>query len=171
MMDWSVADDLVISSGAAMQELGERLATVLRRGDVILLHGDLGAGKTTLVQGLARGLRIDGPVHSPTFGIVSEHEGTAKTGERMVLYHLDLYRLDDAEELESFGYDQYLIPRDGVSAIEWPDRAGDWLPDRFILVTIKHAGAESRRVSIVRHGDQEPTIPLNGSEASGRSST
>ncbi len=150
MSDPFPADQQVVRSGAGMRELGERLSRFLRRGDVLLLHGDLGTGKTTLVQGLAQGLGIEGPVQSPTFGIVAEHEGLDPGGERLILYHLDLYRLTDPHELDSIGYDQYLEPHDGVSAIEWPERAGDWLPDRFLLVNIEHAGADVRHVSITR---------------------
>lgn len=148
----------VVRSGAGMRELGEQLSRALDQGDVLLIHGDLGAGKTTLVQGLARGFGIDGPVQSPTFGIVAEHEGTGSNGERLILYHLDLYRLTDPHELDQIGYDQYLEPRDGVSAIEWPERAGDWLPDRFILVTIEHGGADVRHVRIARH-EQDSHLP------------
>ncbi|CAA9548829.1 MAG: tRNA threonylcarbamoyladenosine biosynthesis protein TsaE [uncultured Thermomicrobiales bacterium] len=143
---------LEVPSGAAMRDLGQCLARTLDHGDVVLLHGDLGAGKTTLVQGLARGLRIAGPIQSPTFGIVSEHKGVGRRGDPLILYHLDLYRLEDVEDLESFGYGAYLDPQDGVSAIEWPERAGSWLPDRFTLVTIQHAGADLRHVTIARHG-------------------
>lgn len=157
MTDQVMANRLKVTSGAEMRDLGERLARTLDRGDVLLLHGDLGAGKTTLVQGLARGFRIAGPIHSPTFGIVSEHEGVGKGGDLLILYHLDLYRLDDVEELDSFGYDAYLDPQDGVSAIEWPERAGSWLPDRFALVTIEHAGAGVRHVTISRRGNGEPS--------------
>jgi tRNA threonylcarbamoyladenosine biosynthesis protein TsaE len=151
MSDPFASDHLEVTSGVAMQELGERLAQSLDRGDVLLLHGDLGAGKTTLVQGLARGLRIAGPIQSPTFGIVLEHEGVGKSGGPLMLYHLDLYRLGDVDELESVGYGEYLDPRDGVSAIEWPERAEGWLPDRFILVTIEHVGPDVRHVTITRH--------------------
>jgi len=151
MSDPFLPDQQVVRSGAGMRELGDRLSRFLRRGDVVLLHGDLGAGKTTLVQGLAQGLGIDGPVQSPTFGIVAEHEGLGPDGERLILYHLDLYRLTDPNELDSIGYDQYLEPHDGVSTIEWPERAGDWLPDRFILVTIEHEGPDVRHVTITRH--------------------
>jgi len=147
---------LEVTSGAAMQNLGERLARTLDRGDVLLLHGDLGAGKTTLVQGLARGFQITGPIQSPTFGIVSEHLGVGREGDPLVLYHLDLYRLEDGDNLDSIGYDVYLDPQDGVSAIEWPERAGGWLPDRFTLVTIEHAGADLRHVTITHHGSDEP---------------
>lgn len=151
MSDPFPADHQVVRSGAGMRDLGERLSRFLHRGDVVLLHGDLGAGKTTLVQGLAQGLGIEGPVQSPTFGIVAEHEGLGSDGERLILYHLDLYRLTDGDELDGIGYGQYLEPSDGVSAIEWPERAGDWLPARFILVMIEHGGADVRHVTITRH--------------------
>lgn len=145
-------DRLEVTSGAAMRDLGERLGRSLERGDVVLLHGDLGAGKTTLAQGMARAFAIEGPIQSPTFGIVSEHEGVGADGGRLMLYHLDLYRLEDVEELEGVGFDQYLNPAEGVSAIEWPERAGDWLPGRFIVVTIEYVGADVRHVTIARHG-------------------
>ncbi len=147
-----MADRLKVTSGAAMRDLGKRLGRSLERGDVVLLHGDLGAGKTTFVQGLARAFAIEDLIQSPTFGIVSEHDGVGNDGGRFMLYHLDLYRLEDVEELGSIGFDQYLDPAEGVSAIEWPERAGDWLPDRFILVRIDHAGADVRLVTIARHG-------------------
>lgn len=145
-------DRLLVRSGDAMQQLGERLGRLLERGDVVLLHGDLGAGKTTLVQGLARAFAIDVPIQSPTFGIVSEHDGVGTDGGRFMLHHLDLYRLEDVDELESIGFDEYLDPAEGVTAIEWPERAGEWLPERFVLVTIEHAGADVRHVTIARHG-------------------
>lgn len=152
------ADRLEVTSGDAMRDVGERLAGSLCRGDVVLLHGDLGAGKTTLVQGMARALAIDGPIQSPTFGLVSDHEGVGSDGRRFMLYHLDLYRLEDAGELEGIGFDTYLEPEDGVAAIEWPERAGGWLPDRFVLVTIEHAGAHVRHVSIARHGPEAAVL-------------
>ncbi|HVL23299.1 MAG TPA: tRNA (adenosine(37)-N6)-threonylcarbamoyltransferase complex ATPase subunit type 1 TsaE [Thermomicrobiales bacterium] len=138
-----VSDDrLEITSAAAMHDYGQRFARELRAGDVVLLHGDLGAGKTTLTQGIAAGLGVPEAVQSPTFTLVGEHRGVALT-----LHHLDLYRLDDPSELESFGYETYLAPEDGVSVIEWPERAGDWLPDAFWLVQIAHLGGDRRLVT------------------------
>lgn len=134
---------LEVSSADEMQALGTELASSLHPGDVLMLHGDLGAGKTTLTQGIAAGLGIEGPVQSPTFTLVREHQGRA-----MKLYHLDLYRLDDPDELENLGYEVYLDPADGVSVIEWPERAGDWLPERFTLVQIEHLGGDRRLVTI-----------------------
>jgi tRNA threonylcarbamoyladenosine biosynthesis protein TsaE len=132
-----------VCSAEEMKRLGERLAGELSMGDVLMLHGDLGAGKTTLTQGIATGLGVEGPVQSPTFTLVREHRGRDLT-----LYHLDLYRLTDPDELESLGYEVYLDPPDGVSVIEWPERAGSWLPDRFTLVRIEHLGQDRRRVTI-----------------------
>lgn len=134
-----------IDSVEAMQVFGRELAAHLRPGDVVLLHGDLGAGKTTLTQGIAAGLGVSDAVQSPTFTLVQEHRG-----REMMLYHLDLYRLDDPSELESLGYEAYLDPEDGISVIEWPERAGDWLPERFWLVRIGHLGGDRRRVDVER---------------------
>jgi len=142
-----IDEHLEITSAQAMHDYGRRLAADLRAGDVVLLHGDLGAGKTTLTQGIAAGLGVAEPVQSPTFTLVGEHRGAS-----LMLYHLDLYRLDDPAELESFGYESYLAPEDGVSVIEWPERAGDWLPDAFWLVQIAHLGGD-RRLVTRRHVD------------------
>ncbi len=139
---------LNIASGDEMQALGEQLATQLVTGDVLLLHGDLGAGKTTLVQGIARGFQVEEAVQSPTFTLVAEHDGVTASGESIRLYHLDLYRLTDPFELESFGYETYLQPADGISLIEWPERADDWLPERFLLVRIDYAAGGGRSLTI-----------------------
>ena len=137
------ARTIEIGSAHAMRALGEELARSLDVGDVLMLHGDLGAGKTTLAQGVAAGLGVEGPVQSPTFTLVREHRGLDLT-----LYHLDLYRLVDPDELENLGYEVYLDPPDGVSVIEWPERAGQWLPEWFTLVRIEHLGGDRRRVTI-----------------------
>src|SRR5699024_2602740 len=138
----------IIESAEAMQQLGRELAQNLKVGDVVMLHGDLGAGKTTLTQGVARGLGIEEPVQSPTFTLVREHDTPA-----MRLYHLDLYRLEDPTELEDIGYEVYINPPDGVSLIEGPERAGDWLPERFLLVQIEHLGGDRRSVQITQYGE------------------
>ncbi len=138
-----------IESAEAMQQLGRDLAQELRIGDVIMLHGDLGAGKTTLTQGIAQGLGIESPVQSPTFTLVREHEAAS-----MRLYHLDLYRLDDPDELEDIGYEVYINPPDGVSIIEWPERAGDWLPTNFRMIHIEHLGGDRRRVTMSQYGEE-----------------
>lgn len=128
--------ELTSRSADETRRIGEIIGGELRSGDVVLLHGDLGAGKTTLTQGIARGLGVADYVQSPTFTLVGEHAGRDADGVEIALHHLDLYRLDDVAELESFGYDQYLEPVAAVSVIEWPERAGGWLPDRYLLVEL-----------------------------------
>jgi tRNA threonylcarbamoyladenosine biosynthesis protein TsaE len=121
---------------------GERLAATLRPGGVVLLYGELGAGKTAFVRGLARGLGApDAEVSSPTFTIVQEYAG------RLPLYHVDLYRLEP-NEIEDLGLDE-LISGDGVVAIEWAER---WhgRPDDAIEVRLEHAGEDERRIVITR---------------------
>lgn len=138
----------IIGSPDAMQQLGRDLAGYLRVGDVLMLHGDLGAGKTTLTQGIAEGLGVFESVQSPTFTLVREHQG-----RDFALYHLDLYRLQDPDELENVGWESWIDPQNGVSVIEWPERAGDWLPDRFLLVEIEHFGGDRRAVTFTPYGE------------------
>src|SRR5580693_2865185 len=103
-------------SPADTEALGEQFGRAAKRGWVIALSGDLGAGKTQFVRGLARGLGISGRVHSPTFTLVNEYGGG-----RLKLFHLDLYRLETPEQIRSAGIGEFLQP-DGVSVIEWAER-------------------------------------------------
>jgi tRNA threonylcarbamoyladenosine biosynthesis protein TsaE len=121
-------------SPADTEALGEKFGRAAQRGDVIALSGDLGAGKTQFVRGLARGLEIPTRVHSPTFTLVNEYGGG-----RLKLFHLDLYRLETAAQLVSAGIEEFLQP-DGVSVIEWAERLGDgrWkMEDGKNLVCVK----------------------------------
>jgi tRNA threonylcarbamoyladenosine biosynthesis protein TsaE len=119
--------------------LGERLGRVLAAGDVVALSGDLGAGKTAFVQGLARGLAVrSARVASPSFTIVNEHAG------RVPLFHVDLYRIGDAGELEEIGFRDY-FGRGGVVAVEWFERAPELLPaDRLEIRIVALAPTERR---------------------------
>ncbi len=107
-------------------------------GTVIALHGDLGAGKTCFVRGLADGLGITAPVHSPTFTLVNEYRGPRN------LYHLDLYRLDGVDEAWEIGIDQYL-PGDGITAIEWAERIATLLPSNTIHVHLSYGDDINQR--------------------------
>lgn len=106
-------------SPAETESFGEKFGRAARRGLVIALSGDLGAGKTQFVRGVARGLGIAGRVHSPTFTLVNEYGGG-----RLKLFHLDLYRLETPEHILSAGIEEYLKP-EGVSVIEWAERIYD----------------------------------------------
>jgi len=116
-------------SSESTQSVGEAIGQFATEGDVICLYGDLGAGKTTLTQGLARGLGCDSRVTSPTFTLVQEHAG------RMRLYHLDCYRLDGPEDLEPLGADDWL-GREGICVIEWPERVLAALPSDRLDVAL-----------------------------------
>jgi tRNA threonylcarbamoyladenosine biosynthesis protein TsaE len=142
-----IPSEQVVAGAGATRALAASLAGLLQPGDVVLLNGDLGAGKTTFVQGLAQALGVDGPVQSPTFTIAAQYPTRLGT-----LNHLDLYRLVDPAELEDVGYEAFIDPVDGISVIEWPERAGDWLPQSYILVTFDYVDSNHRRIAISRVG-------------------
>lgn len=122
-------------------DVGRELAARLAAGDVILLYGDLGAGKTAFVRGLAEGLGVPGgDVSSPTFTLVQEYRGG-----RLPLFHVDLYRLNDPREIDDLGLDE--IAADGVLAIEWADKLQRPAPGAMV-VTIAHDDADSRTVTL-----------------------
>ncbi len=112
-----------------LEKFSIKLAKKLQNGDVISLIGDLGAGKTTLVQFLAKELGIDDYVTSPTFSIVNIYDGDYQ------INHLDLYRLENPSELEQIDYETYFYP-DGITFIEWAKMGGDYLPDDIIEIEI-----------------------------------
>ena len=105
------------------QKIAADFAKTLKEGDVLCMYGDLGVGKTAFVQGLAKGLEIDEPITSPTFTIVNEYSGT------LPLYHFDVYRIADSDEMHEIGYEEYVYG-DGVSVIEWPQLIDDILPEK-----------------------------------------
>jgi len=138
------------------RRLGARLARSLRPGVVVALFGDLGAGKTVFAQGLAEGLGVDEPVSSPTFNLVQQYRAPPLDGW---FFHLDMYRIGDAQEAIAFGVEDYLFAPDGVTAVEWADRIAELLVDaglhdreaggpRLVSVRIEHAGEGRRRIRI-----------------------
>lgn len=132
-------------SPADTETLGERLGRRARPGFVFALSGDLGAGKTQLVKGLARGLDISGRIHSPTFTLVNEY-----TGGRLKFFHLDLYRLETPEQIASVGIGEFLSS-DGVAVIEWAERlnGSQWLmpgENHWVRVKIEILNEADRRI-------------------------
>lgn len=117
------------------ETLGERIGRALEPETVVALFGGLGAGKTTLTKGIARGLDVPDLVHSPTFTLIHEHKG------RVWVYHFDLYRLDDPSQLLDLDYEDYVYGP-GVTIIEWAERAGNLLPADRLEVRITGEGDE-----------------------------
>lgn len=130
--------------------LGERVGRVAQPGDVLLLSGELGAGKTLFVQGIARGLDFDGPVSSKSFVILGQYAG------RVTLYHADLYRLDDPEQVQELALDE--ITSDGVLAVEWPERAEWVLPEERLLIRFEVTGEETRRLHLEPRGERAEAL-------------
>jgi tRNA threonylcarbamoyladenosine biosynthesis protein TsaE len=126
---------------AATEALGAELAGALRPGDVVLVSGELGSGKTTLVRGAARALGVTAPVTSPTFTIGRRYGGDVPVA------HVDLYRLDSLAGEDPALLADYLGP-DLVTFVEWPERAGGRAPDAAWRVRLEHAGGDRRRVTI-----------------------
>lgn len=137
------------TTAAATRAIGVRLGAALEPGDVIAIDGPFGAGKTTLVQGIAAGLGVRDAVVSPSFTLVLEYLPRA-TGARLPLFHLDLYRLRSVEEVVDLGIDDYL-EREGALAIEWPALAVPLLPHDRLGVTIEPIG-DARRLCIQAGG-------------------
>ena len=121
---------------------GRKLADELAAGTVLALHGDLGAGKTCLVKGIAAGLGVQPEATSPTFTIIHEY-----SGGRLPLFHIDLYRLDSVNETLAIGIEDYLNG-DGVTVIEWAEKIAPLLPERTIHARLEITGENTRRITI-----------------------
>jgi tRNA threonylcarbamoyladenosine biosynthesis protein TsaE len=143
-----VSGELVTSSAAETRAVGERLGAAAEAGAVLALEGPLGAGKTQLAKGVARGLGVSSVVNSPTFVLMNEHEG------RLRLFHVDAYRLEDPEEALAAGLVDERQSH-GVSVIEWADRLAGWLPlERLdIRLELDPVAAERRSLRWTAHGD------------------
>ncbi len=129
------------SSASETEEAGAAVAADLGPGDVVLVSGEVGAGKTTLIRGACRALGVTGPVTSPTFTIGRRYRG------RLPVSHLDLYRLQSLEEEEPGLLEDYLTP-DAVAFVEWPAAGRAQLPRAALWVTIRHAGSDARELEV-----------------------
>jgi len=139
---------VITSSPEQTWRIGELLGELLGPGDLVCLYGDLGAGKTSLSYGIALGLEVkEQYITSPTFTFVNEYEG------RVPFYHIDLYRLKDPEELENIGFEEYL-GSDGVTVIEWAERAEDELPGERLSVYLNYVNENSREIGFLPEGER-----------------
>ncbi|HEY6731710.1 MAG TPA: tRNA (adenosine(37)-N6)-threonylcarbamoyltransferase complex ATPase subunit type 1 TsaE [Solirubrobacterales bacterium] len=134
------------NSAAETEALGERIAARLEPGDVVILSGELGTGKTTLVRGACRALGVPGPVTSPTFTI-----GQQYAGGRLPVSHLDLYRLQTLEGEDPALLEDYLRP-EGVAFVEWPAAGSGRIDRPALAVRLAHGGEERRRIEVEWEG-------------------
>lgn len=133
-------------SAEETRRIGERLARQLRPNDVLLLLGNMGAGKSELTRGIARGLGVTGYVTSPTFTILQVHDSG-----RLPLYHFDWYRLSGPEELYELSMDEYL-QNEGVAVVEWPSRAEEAVPERRLEIELVPLDGDTRRLTFTPVG-------------------
>ena len=129
---------------AETKRIGARLGRLFRAGDVLLLQGELGSGKTMFAQGVGQGLRVREPVKSSSFVLMNEYHG------RLTFYHADLYRLFDPLEVADLALEETAAP--GLLAVEWPERAWEELPPEHLLVRIEEQSAKGRRLTLIPRG-------------------
>ncbi len=147
-----IVDSLALRSGtpAETRRIGARLGRLLRPGDVLLLQGELGVGKTMLTQGIGQGAKVQEPVKSSSFVLMNEYHG------RLTVYHADLYRLNDPLEVAELALEEVAAP--GVLIVEWPERAWQELPAEHLLVRIEEAGARERTFTLEARGARYETL-------------
>ena len=133
-------------SAEETRALGAKLASQLQRGDVVLLRGGLGAGKSEFARGVARGLGIQGPVPSPSFTILNMYDEG-----RIPLYHFDWYRIHDSDEIGEMGFEEQ-IGGDGIALIEWGEQAPEYVPDRALEIRIRAVDETTREITMEPQG-------------------
>lgn len=133
--------ELITNSANDTIEFGKSVARAVEKGAVISLVGDLGAGKTTFTKGVARGLGIMDNVTSPTFTILNEYAGEEKR-----LYHFDFYRIEDPDELVELGFEDYFPSADGLTIVEWVEKAPSVLPKQYYQITFEKIDDDKRRI-------------------------
>ncbi len=143
---------IITTSTERTEEVGRLIGGLLRPGDLVCLYGDLGAGKTHLSCGIAKGLEVaDRYITSPTFTFVNEYAG------RIPFYHIDLYRLKDPSELEGIGFGEY-VDSDGATVIEWAERADEELPDERLNVYLSDVAENSREIGFFAEGERHAAL-------------
>ena len=141
----SMEETIVTKSVQQTRELGEKVARELTGGSILVLYGELGSGKTTFVQGLAKGLGIKKRVISPTFIIIRSY--ALKSQKLKFFYHIDLYRVEDQEDLQGLGLEEILADPQNIIAIEWAENLGDLLPKKRWDVWFEYIEEEKRKIT------------------------
>lgn len=137
--------EIMTFSEEETKRLGELIGELLRGDEVILLTGELGTGKTTLIQGIAKGMGVGENPISPSFVLVREYKG------KFPLFHVDLYRVE--EDIESIGLEEYL-GREGVVAVEWAEKGRGYLPEDALFIRLEHLEGDKRRITLIGKGEK-----------------
>lgn len=137
---------IVTAAPRETRQVGEDLGRYLFFSSVVALMGGLGSGKTTLVQGMARGLEVSSPVKSPSFVLIREYAG------RLPLFHFDLYRITQDKEISGLGYEEYFYQKRGVVVIEWADKIKGYLPSEYLGISMSIVDASSRKITFRPRG-------------------
>ncbi|MGL5066491.1 MAG: tRNA (adenosine(37)-N6)-threonylcarbamoyltransferase complex ATPase subunit type 1 TsaE [Sarcina sp.] len=143
--------EFIVNTLEDTMNIGKQLGKLASKGDIICLTGDLGTGKTHISKGIAEGLGISEHITSPTFNIVNEyHSG------RLTLYHFDVYRVNDPDEIYAIGFDEYIFG-EGVSLIEWANYIEELIPNEYLYINIKkipEKGENFRKITIESYGSK-----------------
>jgi len=142
------AEELITNSPQETKDFGRKLAQSLKPGDCLALIGELGAGKTTLIKGIAEGLGIKEEIVSPSFILVREYKYKGKGKVPLSLYHIDAYRIRDPKELSEIGIEEYLLS-EGIVAIEWGEKVKRILPPGCIEIHMEILAEERRKITVL----------------------
>ena len=132
---------IITNSVNETKKFASSFAKKLKKGDILCLFGDLGSGKTTFVQGLAKGLRIKGVPTSPSFVLINIYRG------KFPLYHFDLYRLNNTDEIRNIGYEEFFYG-DGITVVEWAEKLKELTPQKYAEIRFKTLGKNKREINI-----------------------
>lgn len=145
--------EIITKSARETQELGEQVANNITKGTVLCLFGDLGSGKTTFIQGLAKGLGIKGRILSPTFILMRQYPINNRNNQQLTinnLFHVDLYRINQQQDTEALGLTELWSDPTNIVAIEWPEKIEKILPKKRINIYFEYLGENKRRIKIVK---------------------
>jgi len=138
---------IITKSPEETKKIGKDISRLVKPGDLIAFYGELGAGKTCFIQGVSEGLEVKDYVTSPSFTIINEYQG------KIFVYHFDLFRLNDIEEILELGYEEYFYGN-GLTVIEWANKIEKLLPKDHLKIDIKFKDCYKRRISFVPQGDR-----------------
>ena len=138
---------IITKSPEETKKLGKEIGKLAKPGDLLAFYGELGAGKTCFIQGIARGLKVKDYVTSPSFTIVNEYQG------KIPIYHFDLFRFDNAEDILELGYEEYFYG-EGLTVIEWAEKIEHFLPKEHLKIDIKFKNRYQRKISLIPQGDR-----------------